>query len=325
MDYLFEYLLFTAKLATALLLLVAPLLVALAARRRALPAGTLRVRKLNEQALAARRSLEAAMLPRKAHRALLKADARARKRAARGDPPASRVFVCRYVGDLRASAVAGLRDEIGAILAVAGPGDEVIVVLESAGGSVPGYGLAAAQLDRVRGHGMKLTVIVDRVAASGGYLMACVAHELVAAPFALVGSIGVVAELPNFHRLLKEHAIDYEQVTAGEFKRTLSLFGENTPGGRAKVQAELDEMHGLFKEFVLRYRPGLDLARVATGEYWPGIRAHALGLVDRVATSDEILAERMAAHDVYEVAAQTRRTWRERLSRRWRGGAAPAA
>lgn len=320
MEYLYDYALFAAKLLTAVILLalsVIGLAGVRALRRRDADDGALTVRKLNDRARAARRAVAAVALPRREFKALLKAD----RRAAKAPPEAGdgRVFVCRFAGDLRASAVIGLREEISAILSLATAADEVIVVLESAGGSVQGYGLAASQLNRVRAHGLRLTVVVDRIAASGGYLMACVAHELVAAPFAVIGSIGVVAELPNFHRLLKEHAIDYEQVTAGKYKRTLSLFGENTTSGRDKLQSEIDEVHTLFKEFVQRFRPALDLDQLATGEYWLGVRARELGLIDRIATSDEILHERMRAHAVFEVTARSARSWRERLRRRLHG------
>lgn len=321
MDQFYDYLLFTAKFLTAAGLLALPVLViagALTRRRHEVDDGALHVRKLNERARTARRTLESVMLPPRDFKALLKADRRERRRGARlhRDASCKRVFVCRFVGDLRASAVAGLREEISAILAVATTEDEVVIVLESAGGSVQGYGLAASQLMRVRAHGLRLTVIVDRIAASGGYLMACVAHELIAAPFAVIGSIGVVAQLPNFNRLLKEHAIDFEQVTAGEYKRTLSLFGENTTAGRAKLQAEIDEVHALFKDYVRRFRPALALDELATGEYWLGQRACELGLVDTLATSDEILHERMVAHDVFEITARSAGPWRARLLRR---------
>ena len=206
------------------------------------------------------------MLPAKALRKLRKAERAAHKAAARDGTARPRSFVCHFDGDLRASAVSELREAVTAVLAVATADDELIVVLESGGGTIHGYGLAASQLARVRERGVRLRVVVDRIAASGGYMMACVGDEVLAAPFAIIGSIGVVAQLPNFHRLLKKHDVDFEQVSAGEFKRTLTLFGENTDADRAKFQQEIEDAHALFKDFVARFRPALDLPRVATGE-----------------------------------------------------------
>jgi serine protease SohB len=201
------------------------------------------------------------------------------------------VFVLGFHGDIRAHAVRNLREEISALLTLAEPEDSVVVRLESSGGMVHAYGLAAAQLTRIRERGIPLTVCVDKVAASGGYLMACVADRIVAAPFAMVGSIGVLAQIPNFHRLLKKHDIDYELLTAGQYKRTLTVFGRNTDTARQKFAEELEDTHALFREFVQRYRPGLDVAAVATGEVWFGERAQGLGLVDTLGTSDALLQD----------------------------------
>ncbi|SDK26028.1 protease SohB [Microbulbifer yueqingensis] len=213
----------------------------------------------------------------------------------------ARVFVVHFDGDIKASALSSLREEITAILQVAESGDEVLVVLESPGGMVANYGLAASQLARVRAAGIFLTIAVDKVAASGGYMMACVADRIIAAPFAMVGSIGVLAQLPNFNRLLKRHDVDYELFTAGEFKRTVTMFGENTPEGREKFQSDLEEIHALFQHFVGEYRPQLDVNRVATGEVWFGQRAIDLGLVDALKTSDEYLTSRAGEAALYQV------------------------
>jgi serine protease SohB len=200
------------------------------------------------------------------------------------------------------------------VLTVATPADAVLVVLESAGGTIQGYGLAASQLQRLRAGGIPLTVAVDRIAASGGYMMACVAERIIAAPFAIIGSIGVVAQLPNVNRLLKKHDIDYELHTAGEYKRTLTVFGENTERGRAKFQAEIEDAHALFKEFVGRHRPQLELGRVATGEYWFAERALAQHLVDELRASDDYLLTACADRNVYEVRWVRRRSWMERMA-----------
>lgn len=218
-----------------------------------------------------------------------------------GEVARKRLFVIHFDGDIKASALSHLREEITAVLQVAGKEDEVVVCLESPGGMVANYGLAASQLARVRSAGVKLTVVVDKVAASGGYMMACVADRILAAPFAMLGSIGVVAQLPNFHRLLQRNDVDFELFTAGEYKRTVTMFGENTPEGKEKFQSDLEEIHTLFQHFVSDYRPQLDVAKVATGEVWFGKRAVELNLVDELKTSDEYLTGRAENADLYQV------------------------
>ncbi len=219
----------------------------------------------------------------------------------RAQAPA-RTFVLRFHGDIRATAVEALREEVSAVLQVAEPGrDRVLLVLDSPGGVVPGYGLAAAQLARLRTAGVELVAVVDRVAASGGYMMAAVADRIVAAPFAIVGSIGVVAQLPNIHRFLKRNDIDVELHTAGQYKRTLTLLGENTEAGREKFREELEQTHMLFKDFLNRYRPQLDLDKLATGEHWYGQDALELALIDEIGTSDDLVLEAVRHGDTYEI------------------------
>lgn len=235
----------------------------------------------------------------------------------RGDAPSTRLFVLDFDGDLEASRVDALREEITALLQITRAGDEILLRLESPGGIVHGYGLAASQLRRLRDRGYRLTVAVDKIAASGGYMMACVADRIVAAPFAVVGSIGVVAMLPNFRRLLEKHEIDVEQHTAGEYKRTLSMFGENTEAARSKFREELDETHTLFKRFVIDNRPQLDLEKIATGEHWYGTQALDLKLVDALSTSDDLLLEAAKTQEVYEVRYKPRRSLRDQLVGGW--------
>lgn len=223
------------------------------------------------------------------------------------------MFVIDFDGDLQASQVDALRQEITAVLSLARAEDEVLLRLESPGGLVPAYGLAASQLDRVRQQGVPLTVVVDKVAASGGYLMAAVADRLLAAPFALVGSIGVVAQVPNVHRLLKKHDVDVEVLTAGKYKRTLTVLGENTDEGRSKFIEELEDVHALFQEYVGERRPQVELERVATGEVWYGSRAIALKLIDDITTSDDYLVKASAERDVFEVRWVEHRKPIERL------------
>lgn len=225
-----------------------------------------------------------------------------------------RMYVIDFEGDIHASGVESLREEITAILATANKNDQVMVRLESPGGLVHSYGLAASQLKRIRDAGLKLTITVDEVAASGGYMMACVADELVAAPFAVLGSIGVVAEIPNFNRLLQKANIDYEQHTAGQHKRTLTMFGQNTTVAREKFKQELEEAHDLFKTFIHENRPDLDLDKVATGEHWYGRQALQLGLVDKIQTSDDVILDALNSMDVYSIKYEIRKPLTERLS-----------
>lgn len=224
-----------------------------------------------------------------------------------------RVFVLDFHGDIKASACDNLREEISAVLSLATSADEVVVKLESGGGMVHSYGLAASQLARISNKKIPLTVCVDKVAASGGYMMACVADKIIAAPFAVLGSIGVIAQLPNFHKLLKKNNIDYEMFTAGEYKRTVTMFGENTDKGREKFKEDLEDTHVLFKEFVSEHRPQVDIAKVATGEVWFGRRAMEVNLVDSLYTSDEYLLAQAENADIYEVSYSFKKSLPEKL------------
>lgn len=305
------YGLFVAKTATLLALIVAAVVVAARLRRRGeTPREPLQVKRINDRYRGMTDALQRAMLSKRDFKRYLHQHRHADGGEAAARP---RVFVLEFKGDLRASAVRALREEITAVLTVATPKDEVFVRLESMGGLVMSYGLAASQLARIRQAGVPLVVAVDQVAASGGYLMACVADRILAAPFAIVGSIGVVAEIPNLHGLLKKHDIDYELHTAGEYKRTLTVFGENTEQGRAKLKQELEETHALFKQFLAAHRPQLDLAAVATGEHWHGLRALELKLVDDLVISDDYLLKRSQEADLYAVRYPARRSLAERL------------
>lgn len=225
-----------------------------------------------------------------------------------------KIYVLDFKGDMAASAVENLREEITLILSTAKAGrDRILLRLESPGGMVHGYGLAAAQLVRLRDAGFHLTICVDKVAASGGYMMACIANEIVSAPFAVLGSIGVVAQVPNFNRLLKEHNIDFELYTAGQYKRTVTMFGENTEEGKAKFEEELQQTHVLFKHFVEKYRPQLNVDKVATGEHWYGQDSLDLNLVDKLQTSDEYLLNLLNLHDVYLIQTRRKPTLGEKL------------
>ncbi len=250
---------------------------------------------------------------RKQRKKSLKAEIKSASVEKISEPQKRRVYVLDFDGDLQASAVSKLRRELTSVLAAASTQDEIVVRLESGGGVVHGYGLAASQLARVKAKSVKLTVCVDKVAASGGYMMACVADHIVAAPFAVLGSIGVVAQLPNFHRLLKKHDVDFEMITAGAYKRTLTVFGENTESGREKFREDIEDTHAQFKEFVSEQRPGLDIEKVATGEIWLGRRALDVRLVDELKTSDEYIVEACENADVYEVRFEEKKKFQDKL------------
>lgn len=231
-----------------------------------------------------------------------------------------KLFVLDFLkGDIKASATEHLRDEITTLLGVASPQDEVVVRLESPGGLVHGYGLAAAQLLRIRDSNIPLTVCVDQVAASGGYLMACTANKIIAAPFALIGSIGVVAQVPNFNKLLKKYDVDFKEYTAGDYKRTVSLFGEITEKGETKFKEQLEATHDLFKTFVLKNRPNLDIQKVATGEFWYGETALKIGLIDEIKTSDAYLLSKMQSHQIIRISFEQKPSFSDKISTAFSG------
>ena len=226
------------------------------------------------------------------------------------------LFVIRFNGDVKANQVKALREEVNAVILGCQPNDEVCVIITSPGGMVPGYGLAASQLARFKSAGIPLTVAVDQVAASGGYMMAAVADKIIAAPFAIIGSIGVVMQLPNFHRLLDKNNIDFEQITAGKYKRTLTVFGENTEQDRAKTQEDVDAVHNLFKSHIQQYRPQLDIDALATGEYWYGTRANELNLIDKIQTSDDFLMEKQKDYHLFEIEYKLKPSFLNQLTQK---------
>lgn len=309
MEYLFDFLLFAAKALVVVVAIMAVIGYGVSMRmQRAMVhrKGHLEVAGLNAELDDLERTLRMAVGAsakgvRQAKRDGKREEKLRRKERAASTEQKRRVFVVDFLGDMGATRVERLRREVTAMLTFLGEEDEVLVRLESQGGTVHGYGLAASQLKRIRDAGSKLVISVDKVAASGGYLMASVASHLISAPFAILGSIGVVVQLPNVHRLLKKHDVDFEMLTAGQYKRTLTLFGENTPEHRAKVQQELEEVHELFGEFLQQNRPQVDLEQVATGETWYGSKARDLNLVDEVLTSDEYLLRARAEADIFEI------------------------
>ncbi|WP_129138393.1 protease SohB [Modicisalibacter coralii] len=314
-EWLSDYGLFLAEAVTLTVVAVAVIAVAAKGRGSGQARSRLRIEELNGRYRARQRRLKLATLDKKRRKLAQKAFKRDDKHSDRqpGGERRATVWVIDFHGDIKASGTARLAEEVSLLIEASEPGDEVVVRLESAGGLVHAYGLAAAQLDRLRQAGVSTTVCVDKVAASGGYMMACCADRVQAAPFAVLGSIGVVAQLPNLHRLLKRHDVDVELLTAGRYKRTLTVFGENTEEGREKFVDELENTHALFKRFVGERRPGLDIEAIATGETWYGSEAVEKGLIDAVGTSEAYLLERMARARVLSVALEKRRGMAERV------------
>ena len=328
LEFLYEYGLFLAKTITFVAAVIAIVVtIAASAMKQKHKKGELEITDLSEEYEEVEQDITYALLTKEQIKEKEKADKLLAKKKAKADKKAqksgdikdevekSRIFVVDFKGSIDAKEVSSLREEISAILSVATKRDEVFVRLETGGGMVHGYGLASSQLDTLRQHEIPLTVSVDKVAASGGYMMACVADKIISAPFAILGSIGVIAQVPNFNKLLKKHDVEFEQFTAGEFKRTVTMFGENTEKGREKFIEELEETHVLFKNFVSEHRPSLDIAKVATGEHWFGIKALELGLVDHIQTSDDYLQSASKAHKVVAVKYAQHKTLAEKFSK----------
>lgn len=329
MEFISDYGLFLAKTATILvgIIIVISMVSALSQRGggKKEHRGHIEVIRLNEWYRHMSETLKKAVLDShlfkhqtKLAKQRLKKDRAEKKKALKNKsetelPERKRIFVINFDGDMKATATANLKEEITTVLSIAQPSDEVVVRLESTGGMVHSYGLASSQLTRIKNRKIPLTVCVDKVAASGGYMMACVADRILAAPFAVIGSIGVVGQLPNFHRLLQKIPVDYEMQTAGEFKRTLTLFGENTEKGREKFAEDLEETHGLFKQFIRENRPELDVDSVATGETWYGSRALEKQLIDGIQTSDEYLVGQVDDADIFEVEYVVKKSLPEKL------------
>lgn len=326
LEFLYEYGLFLAKTITFVLAVIALIAVAAAsAIKQKHKRGELEITDLSEHYEEVEQDVIHALLSKEELKAKEKQDKKAEKQKAKeakksaenakSEVSKPHLFVVEFTGSIDAKEVSSLREEISAILSVAKEEDEVFVRLESGGGLVHGYGLASSQLDRIKQHNIPLTIAVDKVAASGGYMMACVADKIISAPFAILGSIGVIAQVPNFNKLLKKHDVDFEQFTAGEFKRTVTMFGENTDKGREKFIEELEETHVLFKDFVSEHRPSLDVSAVATGEHWFGTKALELGLVDDISTSDDYLQRKNKTHKVVGIKYEVKKGLAEKFSK----------
>ncbi len=317
MDFMYEYGLYLSKAITLVIaVVIIALVIASLATRDKDPLQQLKIKRYNKRIQAYADALHEKILNKKSLKAYKKNQKQILKKFQEDDEIQNRkrYFVIRFDGDIKASATKELREIITAILTTATPHDEIVACIESSGGMVHSYGFASSQLQRIRDAGIPLTACIDKIAASGGYMMACVANQIIAAPFAILGSIGVVTQAPNFHRFLKKHDIDYEQITAGEYKRTLSYFGENTPKGREKVREDVENAHQLFKKFISHHRPTVTIDKVATGEVWYGIDAKELNLIDTLSTSDDYLSKAAKEFNVYEIDFLKKKNISEKIS-----------
>ncbi len=333
MEFLAEYGVFLLKALTIVvsIILVVAGIAAVSSKQKPGHDGHITVNKVNDDLEDYKEILESNLFEKEELKALEKSRAKEDKEKAKAEKAKAkalkksnateeaeealkkRVFVLDFDGDIKASAADLMREEITAVLTMARKEDEIVVRLESGGGMVHSYGLASSQLQRIRDRGIPLTVCIDKVAASGGYMMACIADKIVSAPFAIVGSIGVVAQLPNFNRLLKKHDVDFEMFTAGEYKRTVTMFGHNSAKAKDKFKDDLEETHVLFKNHVTRFRPGLNIEEVATGDVWYGQDALEHKLVDELGTSDDYLVKACDEADVFEVSYEFKKSLQEKL------------
>ena len=314
-EFFFSYGLFVAKIVTGLVAFAFAVAIVSGSRKKD-EGPDLKVTNLNNKYSDLKSTMQQSLMDGKAYKALLKSEAKTAKKdkkSAKVVKPRPKLFVLDFEGDIQASEVETMRDEVTALLSVAEVQDEVLMKLDNSGGVVHEHGLAASQLQRIKDANLNFTVSVDKVAASGGYMMACVADKIIAAPFAIVGSIGVLAQLPNFHRLLDKVGVDWEQHTAGEYKRTVTMFGENGDKEREKLQLELQEIHVLFRDFVTEHRPKLDIDKVSTGEHWYGKQALELNLVDELVTSDEYLINALEEFDIYEIGIELKQGLQDKI------------
>ena len=312
-EFFFDYGLFLAKLGTVAVAIVVVVGVIVALTKRGAHQEGLLVEHLNKRLEGLGDTVRLAVQGKDQFKQTFKERKKEAKELAKKGSQRKRVYVIDFKGDIRATATTSLREEVSAVLAVASEDDQVLVRLENSGGTVHEHGLAASQLLRIKEKNIPLIISVDKVAASGGYLMACVASRIIAAPFAIVGSIGVIAQLPNFNRFLEDKGVDFEQITAGRYKRTVTMFGKNTDEDRGKLKEEIEDVHELFKMQILGHRSQIDIERIATGEHWYGTRALELGLIDEIRTSDDFLSEAVTECDLYGVTFKRKKSLSERL------------
>ena len=312
LEIFLEYGLFLLKVITILISVIA-LISFVAASKKSNTSEGLEIENLNEKYKGLSDSLNKAVMEKDEWKKKQKSEKAIAKKNKKKKTRKPKAYILDFIGDIKASAVPSLREEVTAILDIAKRNDQIVLRLDNHGGVVHEHGLAASQLARIREKKIHLTVVVDKVAASGGYLMASVANKIYAAPFAILGSIGVIAQLPNFNRLLDNYGVDFEQITAGQYKRNVTMFGKNTDEDREKLKDQLEEIHELFKSSVNEYRPQLDLERVATGEHWYGSKALELGLIDEIKTSDELLIEMAKKYEIFSVKLKVKKPLKKRL------------
>ena len=312
LEIFLEYGLFLLKVITVLISVIV-LISFVAASKKSNTSEGLEIENLNEKYKGISDSLNKAVMEKDEWKKKQKSEKAIAKRNKKKKTRKPKAYILDFIGDIKASAVPSLREEVTAILDIAKRNDQIVLRLDNHGGVVHEHGLAASQLARIRQKKIHLTVVVDKVAASGGYLMASVANKIYAAPFAILGSIGVIAQLPNFNRLLDNYGVDFEQITAGQYKRNVTMFGKNTDEDREKLKDQLEEIHELFKSSVNEYRPQLDLERVATGEHWYGSKALELGLIDEIKTSDELLIEMAKKYEIFSVKLKIKKPLKKRL------------
>jgi len=312
LEIFLEYGLFLLKVITILISVIV-LISFIAASKKSTSAEGLEIENLNDKYKGLSNSLNKTVMEKDEWKKKQKAQKATAKKNKKRKIRKPKAYVLDFIGDIKASAVPSLREEVTAILDIAKRNDQIVLRLDNHGGVVHEHGLAASQLARIRQKKIYLTVVVDKVAASGGYLMASVANKIYAAPFAILGSIGVIAQLPNFNRLLDNYGVDFEQITAGQYKRNVTMFGKNTDEDREKLKDQLEEIHELFKSSVNEYRPQLDLEKVATGEHWYGTKALELGLIDEIKTSDELLIEMSKKYDIFSVKLKIKEPLKKRL------------
>lgn len=312
LEIFLEYGLFLLKVITVLISVIV-LISFVAASKKSNTSEGLEIENLNEKYKGLSDSLNKAVMEKDEWKKKQKSEKAIAKKNKKKKTKKPKVYILDFIGDIKASAVPSLREEVTAILDIAKRNDQIVLRLDNHGGVVHEHGLAASQLVRIRQKKIHLTVVVDKVAASGGYLMASVANKIYAAPFAILGSIGVIAQLPNFNRLLDNYGVDFEQITAGQYKRNVTMFGKNTDEDREKLKDQLEEIHELFKSSVNEYRPQLDLERVATGEHWYGSKALELGLIDEIKTSDELLIEMAKKYEIFSVKLKVKKPLKKRL------------
>jgi|TARA_B100000085_G_scaffold37488_1_gene30696 serine protease SohB len=312
LEIFLEYGLFLLKVITVLISVIV-LISFVAASKKSNTSEGLEIENLNEKYKGLSDSLNKAVMEKDEWKKKQKSEKAIAKKNKKKKTRKPKAYILDFIGDIKASAVPSLREEVTAILDIAKRNDQIVLRLDNHGGVVHEHGLAASQLARIREKKIHLTVVVDKVAASGGYLMASVANKIYAAPFAILGSIGVIAQLPNFNRLLDNYGVDFEQITAGQYKRNVTMFGKNTDEDREKLKDQLEEIHELFKSSVNEYRPQLDLERVATGEHWYGSKALELGLIDEIKTSDELLIEMAKKYEIFSVKLKVKKPLKKRL------------